>query len=104
MKQLSGGQKAVVALSLIFSIQRVDPAPFYLFDEIDAALDAQYRAAVGNMIYKQAQAHTQFVTTTFRPELVKVCSKVYGVTHKNRVSCVEVISKEDALGFIEDFN
>jgi len=41
MKQLSGGQKAVVALSLIFAIQRVDPAPFYLFDEIDAALDAQ---------------------------------------------------------------
>lgn len=89
MKQLSGGQKAVVALSLIFAIQKVDPAPFYLFDEIDAALDAQYRAAVGNMIKKQANsAGTQFVTTTFRPELVKVCAKVYGVTHKNRVSCV----------------
>jgi structural maintenance of chromosome 3 (chondroitin sulfate proteoglycan 6) len=72
MKQLSGGQKAVVALSLIFAIQRVDPAPFYLFDEIDAALDAQYRAAVGAMIKKQAGANTQFVTTTFRPELVKV--------------------------------
>lgn len=39
MKQLSGGQKTLVALTLIFSIQRVDPAPFYIFDEIDAALD-----------------------------------------------------------------
>ncbi|KAK3277828.1 Structural maintenance of chromosomes protein 3 [Cymbomonas tetramitiformis] len=107
MKQLSGGQKAVVALSLIFSIQRVDPAPFYLFDEIDSALDAQYRASVGTMIAKQANNEenpAQFVTTTFRPELVKVCDKVYGVSHKNRVSCVDVITKEDALGFLEEIN
>lgn len=38
MKQLSGGQKTLVALALIFAIQRCDPAAFYLFDEIDAAL------------------------------------------------------------------
>lgn len=38
MSQLSGGQKAVVALALIFAIQRCDPAPFYLFDEIDQVL------------------------------------------------------------------
>ena len=50
MKQLSGGQKTVVALTLIFAIQRCDPAPFYLFDEIDAALDPQYRAAVGSIL------------------------------------------------------
>lgn len=49
MKQLSGGQKTVVALTLIFAIQRCDPAPFYLFDEIDAALDPQYRTAVGSI-------------------------------------------------------
>ncbi|XP_027904525.1 structural maintenance of chromosomes protein 3 [Vigna unguiculata] len=102
MKQLSGGQKTVVALTLIFAIQRCDPAPFYLFDEIDAALDPQYRTAVGNMIRRLADvANTQFITTTFRPELVKVADKIYGVTHKNRVSRVNVVSKEDALEFIE---
>ncbi|KAJ4957827.1 hypothetical protein NE237_024938 [Protea cynaroides] len=102
MKQLSGGQKTVVALALIFAIQRCDPAPFYLFDEIDAALDPQYRTAVGNMIRRLADmANTQFITTTFRPELVKVADKIYGVTHKNRVSRVNVVSKEEALDFIE---
>ncbi|XP_057956518.1 structural maintenance of chromosomes protein 3 isoform X2 [Malania oleifera] len=102
MKQLSGGQKTVVALTLIFAIQRCDPAPFYLFDEIDAALDPQYRTAVGNMIRRLADmANTQFITTTFRPELVKVADKIYGVTHKNRVSRVNVVSKDEALDFIE---
>ncbi|CAK9175459.1 unnamed protein product [Ilex paraguariensis] len=102
MKQLSGGQKTVVALTLIFAIQRCDPAPFYLFDEIDAALDPQYRTAVGNMVRRLADmGSTQFITTTFRPELVKVADKIYGVTHKNRVSRVNVVSKEEALDFIE---
>ncbi|KAJ4903085.1 Structural maintenance of chromosomes protein 3 [Raphanus sativus] len=103
MKQLSGGQKTVVALALIFAIQRCDPAPFYLFDEIDAALDPQYRTAVGNMIRGLADdsVSTQFITTTFRPELVKVADKIYGVFHKNRVSKVQVISKDQALDFIE---
>ncbi|CAH9100174.1 unnamed protein product [Cuscuta epithymum] len=102
MKQLSGGQKTVVALALIFAIQRCDPAPFYLFDEIDAALDPQYRTAVGNMVRRMADmANTQFITTTFRPELVKVADKIYGVTHRNRVSRVNVVSREEALDFIE---
>ena len=53
MKQLSGGQKTVVALALIFAVQRCDPAPFYLFDEIDAALDPQYRTTVAQMLKSQ---------------------------------------------------
>merc|ERR1739848_931025 len=64
MEQLSGGQKTVVALALIFAIQRCDRAPFYLFDEIDAALDPQYRINVANIISRQAndgQNPTQFV-------------------------------------------
>lgn len=44
---------------------------------------------------------TQFITTTFRQELVKVADKIYGVTHKNRVSRVNVVSREEALDFIE---
>ena len=50
MSQLSGGQKSLVALAIIFSIQQCDPAPFYLFDEIDAALDSQYRKSVAGTL------------------------------------------------------
>ena len=53
LKQLSGGQKTLVALTLIFAIQRCDPAPFYLFDEIDAALDPLHRTAVARLLKRQ---------------------------------------------------
>ena len=84
MAQLSGGQKTMVALCLIFAIQRCDPAPFYIFDEIDAALDATHRSALAAMIEQQAaivndhgtaRTPTQFVTTTFRPELIQAANK-----------------------------
>ena len=85
MNQLSGGQKSLVALTLIFAIQKCDPAPFYLFDEIDAALDAQYRAAVADMI-RDLKTGAQFITTTFRPELLESAEKYYGVKFRNKVS------------------
>jgi ABC-type Mn2+/Zn2+ transport system ATPase subunit len=49
MAALSGGQQSLVALSLIFAIQRCDPAPFYVFDEIDPALDDRSRLAVARI-------------------------------------------------------
>jgi hypothetical protein len=42
MNQLSGGQKSLVALGLIFAIQKCDPAPFYLFDEIDQVINKDW--------------------------------------------------------------
>ncbi|KAJ3153289.1 Structural maintenance of chromosomes protein 3 [Geranomyces variabilis] len=101
MPQLSGGQKSLVALALIFAIQRCDPAPFYLFDEIDAALDAQYRAAVASMIHSLATT-AQFITTTFRSELLVHADKFYGVTFVNKVSKVQAITREDAQAFVDE--
>ncbi|KAJ4833384.1 hypothetical protein Tsubulata_032960, partial [Turnera subulata] len=65
MKQLSGGQRTVVALALIFAVQRCDPAPFYLFDEIDAALDPQYRTAVGNGVPECNSVRVPKIRTVF---------------------------------------
>ncbi|KAJ3340772.1 Structural maintenance of chromosomes protein 3 [Gonapodya sp. JEL0774] len=101
-EQLSGGQKSLVALALIFAIQRSDPAPFYLFDEIDANLDPMYRTAVANMIKELCTEGTaQFITTTFRPEQLQVANKFYGVTFINKVSSIQLITKEDAVNFVE---
>ncbi len=75
MQQLSGGQKTMVALTLIFAIQRCDPAPFYLFDEIDAALDSQYRTTVARMLETQMEDSrnpAQFIVTTFHSQIVNV--------------------------------
>ena len=60
MDQLSGGQKAVVALTFILAIQKCDPAPFYLFDEVDAALDPEFRAAIANLIGEQVEMMVLF--------------------------------------------
>ena len=43
---------------------------------------------------------TQFIASTFRPEIARVADKLYGVTHKNRASYIDVVSKEQALDFI----
>lgn len=99
MMQLSGGQQCVVALSLIFAIQRCDPSPFYLFDEIDSNLDAVHRTSVTRMIHSQAPT-TQFITTTFRPEMIATADKFYGVTFTNKTSLVSVLDREEAKELI----
>ncbi|KAI9907783.1 hypothetical protein PsorP6_004763 [Peronosclerospora sorghi] len=105
MQQLSGGQKALVALAFIFAIQRVDPAPFYLFDEIDQALDSTHRAAVAALIHRQAHSKdspAQFITSTFRPELVNIADKFYGIGHQNKISNIYSMTKEESLDFISN--
>jgi structural maintenance of chromosome 3 (chondroitin sulfate proteoglycan 6) len=105
MSQLSGGQKSLVALALIFAIQRCDPAPFYLFDELDQALDSTYRAAVANLIQRQSNDQefpTQFIVSTFRQELVAVANRCFGVSHQNKVSNLHHLSKRDAQAFIAE--
>ncbi|RMZ56141.1 hypothetical protein APUTEX25_004565, partial [Auxenochlorella protothecoides] len=106
LRQLSGGQKTLVALTLIFAIQvpRCDPAPFYLFDEIDAALDPQYRTVVADLLRAQSRdvhQRAQFIVTTFHPQLVAVADRVYAVSHSNRVSRVDLIRHEEAMGFLK---
>lgn len=100
IEQLSGGQKSLCAIALILAIQKCDPAPFYLFDEIDANLDTQYRTAVANMIKTLAQ-DAQFICTTFRPEMLQVAGNFYGVSFSDKVSSITAIEQADALLFVE---
>lgn len=101
IEQLSGGQKSLCALTLIFAIQQCDPAPFYLFDEIDANLDTQYRTAVASMIAELSQNGGQFICTTFRTEMIHVAEKFYGVMFNNKMSSIASITRDEALSFVE---
>lgn len=103
VEQLSGGQKTLCAIALILAIQMVDPAPFYLFDEIDAALDKQYRTAVAATI-KNLSKNAQFICTTFRTDMLQVADKFFRVKYENKISTVVEIAKEDAIKFIRGSN
>ena len=78
-----------------------DPAPFYIFDEIDANLDASHRTAVADLIRRHS-SNAQFITTTFRPELLTVADRFYGVTYTNKISRIGVITQDDAMQLIAE--
>ncbi|CAK7264179.1 Structural maintenance of chromosomes protein 3 [Sporothrix epigloea] len=102
VQQLSGGQKSLCALCLVFAIQQTDPSPMVVFDEVDANLDAQYRTAVASLLSSISKdAGTQFICTTFRPEIVQVADKCYGVTFTNKTSSIGCVTTEEALNFVD---
>ncbi|CCH60082.1 hypothetical protein TBLA_0C02740 [Henningerozyma blattae CBS 6284] len=101
IEQLSGGQKTVCAIALILAIQQVDPAPFYLFDEIDAALDKEYRKSVSQVIKRLSQNGTQFILTTFRSDMIEIADMIYMVKYHNKVSSVYETNKTIAMNFVK---
>jgi structural maintenance of chromosome 3 (chondroitin sulfate proteoglycan 6) len=99
--QFSGGQKALVALTLVFAIQRYAPAPFYLFDEVDSALDQKYRRAVAGLMHQFCHPEAnvppaQIIFTTFKPELLEGCDKYFAVKYDRGRSVALEITATDA--------
>ena len=76
---LSGGEKALTAMSLMFAIFRYKPSPFCLLDEIDAPLDD---ANIGRFVemLRGMQDHTQFVLVTHNRKTMEIADRLYGVT------------------------
>ena len=88
--QLSGGQKVLVALSMIFAIQKYSAAPFYLFDEVDSALDEKYRIAISKLMDEYCNPnnneHSQIILTTFKKEFLQGCNKFFTVKYNKDFS------------------
>ncbi len=84
---LSGGEKTLTALAFLFAIQRYRPSPFYLLDEIDAALDKPNASKVGELITKYAD-ESQFIMVSHNDVTVKKSERVYGVSMQKGVSQV----------------
>ncbi len=75
---LSGGQKTLVALSFIFAVQKFEPAPFYLLDEIDAALDKVNSKKVAELL-KEYSDKTQVILVSHNDEIISASESIYGV-------------------------
>lgn len=76
---LSGGERAMTAVALLFSMIRVRPAPFCVMDEIDAAIDAANTEKLVNIIQDFAR-DSQFIVITHNPRTMEAASVLYGVT------------------------
>lgn len=83
LKGLSGGEKSVAALALVFAIQKYMPAPFYALDEVDSALDPLNIDKLASMINTQAQ-EIQFVVVSHRKPMIEVSDRSIGVTQKEK--------------------
>ena len=79
LEQLSGGEKSLASLAFIFSLQRYDPSPLYVFDEVDMSLDGLNAEYVGRLLRHNAE-RAQFVVISLRKVTLKFASHLYGVT------------------------
>lgn len=83
MMQMSGGEKALTAISLLFAIQNLKPSPFCLLDEIEAALDDSNVDRFARYLHKLTK-HTQFIVITHRRGTMNACDRLYGITMQEK--------------------
>jgi len=79
LEAMSGGEKSLTALSLLFAIQQYRPAPFYAFDEIDMFLDGVNAEKVARRIQKAA-SNAQFIVVSLRKPMIEAAKRTIGVS------------------------
>ena len=97
MMQLSGGEKALAAIALLFAIQNLKPSPFCLLDEIEAALDESNVGRFAKYLHKLTK-YTQFIVITHRRGTMEQVDRLYGITMQEKgvsaLVSVNLIDKE----------
>lgn len=83
MMQLSGGEKALTAIALLFAIQNLKPSPFCLLDEIEAALDDSNVGRFAGYLQKLTK-NTQFIIITHRRGTMNAADRLYGITMQEK--------------------
>ncbi len=90
LEQLSGGEKSLASLAFIFALQRHDPSPLYVFDEVDMSLDGINAENVGRMLRRNAE-RAQFIVISLRKVTLKFAHRLFGVTMHGD-GCSRVVS------------
>ena len=102
MMQLSGGEKALTAISLLFAIQNLKPSPFALLDEIEAALDDSNVDRFANYLHKLSN-RTQFIVITHRRGTMVSADRLYGITMQEKgISSIIGIKLKEAQEMVEN--
>jgi chromosome segregation protein len=91
---MSGGEKTLTGLALIFAIQMYSPASFYIFDEIDAALDNVNAHNVALLI-SQMSKNSQFVVVSLRDTTVRKADLLVGVSNQDGISRIVAVDLEE---------
>jgi chromosome segregation protein len=84
-RSLSGGEQTIIALSLIFAIQELNPYYFYILDEIDAALDKRNSERLAGLLRKYMQ-RGQYIVITHNDEIITNATSLYGVSMHDGIS------------------
>ena len=97
MESLSGGEKSVAALALLFAIHTFKPAPFFILDEVDAALDNSNVAKVAAYIKSRASTNFQCIVISLKNTLYVKSQALVGVyrDHEQNSSRLLTINLED---------
>ena len=100
MNALSGGEKALTAIALLFAIQNLKPSPFCLLDEIEAALDESNVVRFAEYLHKLTE-HTQFIVITHRRGTMQEADRLYGITMQEKgvsaLVSVDLIDEEELV-------
>ena len=99
---LSGGEKALTAIALVFSMFQLNPAPFCMLDEVDAPLDDTNTERYANMV-KRMSAQTQFIFISHSKITMEFAQQLVGVTMQEQgVSRVVEVDIEEALRLADE--
>ena len=96
---LSGGEKSVISVAFLMALQSSYPSPFYLFDEIDANMDARYTNSLGNLLREWGQK-SQLIVVTLRDLVASKANNVIGVYRKDGDSSVARLNMEEVNNVI----